>query len=986
MSRSPRTRLIGILATGILVGACVVLVAGPVHPPDREGRLVVDASYLRSVRQAQTEVRGRPPDPQELARALEERIDSDVLTREAAVRGLIPGREGSGAETSEGPTPSPVRHLQRVAATRWLTGPPSEAEVIAFVEFRRERYGELVASERRLPGAGEPEWESDPSLARLLARARADARTAERLASTNQFLAEIAPRHPIALSRGARAVFGAGVGSGAIPSGSDAGAGGLRAADGTVGEPSWRPPTGEVLAWPIDPEDSWSGAFSVFLEETGEGHYDLTVLLPPGTEDDAVSLSTVCGPGEERTLIPVFAADQSLPDGSWRVARGGLQCPAGTMLSDERLQVSAPAGVRGDLELRRLDGSTYVSDFGGGGGAIGLDDFKGVVSAGPAQKALRGLLDVLAVPTLWMLGLALGSVGLGAGALGAGALGWGLVGFGGGYGLGRWTAGTGGPTTAFGVAEILTLLAVSTLALVWAASQRRAVAARALGPPVVLFALLGLLFGGNAAPALDVALTRVAGWIEGGGGLAVSLAGGAGAALALAPMIAAGVGLASLPGLRRRSPAGSRPPEMPGPLLGWVLGVPGVAGIVILGYASSVVFPPQLSGAQLHVLVFAAAIGVILALAGVRVTAGALASAGLLVVVGLALPAVDDLGGYPATFTSGTIVAACLFAAGLIGLGGALGDGSGWRGRGLLGVGAVGGLAVGLHLSGGAPSGAAASSSALGSAAAALTLGWLAAQAAGSMPEAHRPGALRVASLAAIVLAVLIRLPDYLGPLAESVRGDMAFGRLPVPFLALALAVIALVLRPRRRRVAEALGVRGRTRGLYRWYAAGAFLLLPFGVFYVPIPLQAGGIPAEADANRIVGQLLSDTYEAFDLTNEEALYDRLAETVTGDLLPTLFLENRRGLASGAGDVDEVSVLDVVVAPGGAVSEASGPGRAFAWTGEWAVRARVAHLVHVHLRENLYTGRVVVRADSEGWKMDAVELTAEERVARPWEGR
>jgi hypothetical protein len=331
------------------------------------------------------------------------------------------------------------------------------------------------------------------------------------------------------------------------------------------------------------------------------------------------------------------------------------------------------------------------------------------------------------------------------------------------------------------------------------------------------------------------------------------------------------------------------------------------------------------------------------------------------------------------------MVAACLFAAGLLGLGAASGDRGAWHRRGLLAVGGLGSLALGLHLSGGAPPGAAASSSALGSATAALALGWLTAQAAAATPDGQRPRVLRTVALAALALAVVIRLPDYLGPLADSVRADLAFGRLPVPVLALALAAVALVLAPRRRRVPEALGLRGPDRSLPLWYAAAAFLLLPFGVLYVPLPAQAGGVPAEADAHRIVGQLLTDTYQAFDLTDEEALYDQLSETVTGDLLPTLFLENRRGLASGAGDVDEVSVLDVAVAPGGVVSEAPGPGLAFTWTGEWAVRARVAHLVHVHLRENLYTGRVVVRAEPEGWKMDAVELTAEERVARPWEG-
>ncbi len=935
MSRSLGTRLVGAVASGIVVGLVAVVGIGPVEPPDREGRLVVDASYLQSVGASETARLGRPPRPSELARALESRIDADVLAREAAVRGLV--SDPAGTEASVG-------HLQRVASARWLAAPLSDAEVIAFAEFRRDRYGELIPAERALPPAGDPQWTTDPALQRLLVVARADVRASERLASRNQFLAEIASRHPVTLSRAARALLAGGSGAGEGPDAvSPAGA-----------------PGGEPQGWSVRPEDPWSGSASVFVEETETGSYALTLLVPPGTGDDGVRLNSACGAGDAEAVVPVFSGDGGDANRSWRVVRGTLQCATGVALLDDVLEVSAPAGVAGDLELRRLDGSAFVSMFDGGELAI---DLAGAQGGGSASAGfLSGLTDVLRLPALWLLGVVAGWLGPG-----AMALTWGVVGMGGGYGLGRWTAGTGGPTTAFGVAEILALLAVVTLAFAWALSGRRTVAARVTGSPLVLFGLLGLLFGGTFAPVV----AQAGGWIDGGSGVAGSFAGGVGAGLALAPMIAVGWGLAAVASRHA---------------FGWGVAVAGVACIAALAYSALVAFPMQVSGVRLDVGVLALALGLLLALTRLRLDTARLATAGLLLVIGLVVPLTNGWAGYPSTFASGTVVAACLFAAGLLGLGATGGGRARGRGRALLGVAALGSVAVGLHLSAqGLPSGAAASSSALGSGAAALLLGWLAAHAVGATPEATRPTALRFVSLAALALAVAIRLPDYLGPLTESVRADLAFGRLPIPVVAVVLGIVALLIRPRRRRVVQELGIQGRTRGLHRWYAVGAFLLLPFGVFHVALPLQAGSVPSDSDAYRIVDQLLTDTYEAFDLTEEEALYDRLAETVTGDLLPTLFLENRRGLVSGAGDVDEVSVLDVVVAPGGVVGEAPGPGAAFAWTGEWAVSARVAHLVHVHLRENLYTGRVTVRADAEGWKLDAVELTAEERVARPWGG-
>jgi len=134
----------------------------------------------------------------------------------------------------------------------------------------------------------------------------------------------------------------------------------------------------------------------------------------------------------------------------------------------------------------------------------------------------------------------------------------------------------------------------------------------------------------------------------------------------------------------------------------------------------------------------------------------------------------------------------------------------------------------------------------------------------------------------------------------------------------------------------------------------------------------------------VVTQVLWNTYHAFNLTDEDELYDRISENVTGDLVADLYLDSRRRLTAGTREgaevtVRDVSVVEVADSGGGTNTEAG-----FSYTCRWIVTARVRHLQHIHHRQNIYNGALTIRVDGDRWKIARVELASEDRVVLPWQ--
>ena len=167
--------------------------------------------------------------------------------------------------------------------------------------------------------------------------------------------------------------------------------------------------------------------------------------------------------------------------------------------------------------------------------------------------------------------------------------------------------------------------------------------------------------------------------------------------------------------------------------------------------------------------------------------------------------------------------------------------------------------------------------------------------------------------------------------------------------------------------------VRGRRPGR-RALAAGAVLLL-----VAATALGLGRLRAVDDerAGTILAGLLHNVYRAFDFREEEAIYDVLERSVSGELLAQIYLETRRGLelASQGGaraKVKDVSLVAVTAQPLGA-------GEGFNARCSWTVAGSVGHWGHVHQRRNQYEAEIEVRPVDGVWKITDLEIVQEERL-------
>jgi len=153
--------------------------------------------------------------------------------------------------------------------------------------------------------------------------------------------------------------------------------------------------------------------------------------------------------------------------------------------------------------------------------------------------------------------------------------------------------------------------------------------------------------------------------------------------------------------------------------------------------------------------------------------------------------------------------------------------------------------------------------------------------------------------------------------------------------------------------------------------------MLPVGTLRVDIPFHEPDAPSAAEAGSVIVTLLTDTYLAFNLADEDAAFDRLNRNLSQDLVASVYLDSRRRLTAGTREGAEVTVLDVSVLE---VADAVGPtDEAFTYPCQWVVTARVRHLKHVHNRRNVYVGELTIRIQDDNWQITGLTLLSEERT-------
>jgi hypothetical protein len=241
----------------------------------------------------------------------------------------------------------------------------------------------------------------------------------------------------------------------------------------------------------------------------------------------------------------------------------------------------------------------------------------------------------------------------------------------------------------------------------------------------------------------------------------------------------------------------------------------------------------------------------------------------------------------------------------------------------------------------------------------------------------------RVMGFLIAAAALALRMDEYLNWSDEVLGGIMAVGLLPLPLLSLGFAAAAFAVWPRRRRIRELLAVKPQQQSLHWAFLAAAFFALPILTVNVPNLLHVPAAPTGEAARHILRQTLSKTYHAFNLDDEDELYDRLSETVTENLVADIYLDSRRKLTNGVRQGAQVTVRAVDVVSVEDEVAGTDPSAGYTYQCTWAVTARVTHLQHVHHRRNIYSGTLLIKRSDDRWKIDRIALTSEDRVIVPW---
>ena len=221
-------------------------------------------------------------------------------------------------------------------------------------------------------------------------------------------------------------------------------------------------------------------------------------------------------------------------------------------------------------------------------------------------------------------------------------------------------------------------------------------------------------------------------------------------------------------------------------------------------------------------------------------------------------------------------------------------------------------------------------------------------------------------------------LKNYRMPTVEEVDVSGSLGELQIPPMSLAGIVIGVVLvwQLRRRRRAQQ-PVRAVVIGLLAIIAVsvGAW---PYLNVTIKRPAAIAGSLDDEQAQVLLQALLKNVYRAFDFREEQDVYDKLALSVSGDLLADIYLQNRKSFAVQKAGGAQAKVKDVSILRASA-ERLDEDGLAYRIRGNWTANGTVGHWGHVHVRENLYDAELKVQAVDGKWKITALELLEEKRV-------
>ncbi|MDX2441661.1 MAG: hypothetical protein QNK40_14060 [Desulfobacterales bacterium] len=136
-------------------------------------------------------------------------------------------------------------------------------------------------------------------------------------------------------------------------------------------------------------------------------------------------------------------------------------------------------------------------------------------------------------------------------------------------------------------------------------------------------------------------------------------------------------------------------------------------------------------------------------------------------------------------------------------------------------------------------------------------------------------------------------------------------------------------------------------------------------------------IPSEEKSSQILQGLLLNMYRSFGYDNEEAVYDQMSKSVSGDLLTEVYLQNRNVMRIDKEDQAKVYIdrLDIREIDSLSAVEEGG----FSALVRWDVYGSVNHWEHIHYRCNSYKAKIKLMPKGKYWIITYFGLIDEERI-------
>ena len=202
---------------------------------------------------------------------------------------------------------------------------------------------------------------------------------------------------------------------------------------------------------------------------------------------------------------------------------------------------------------------------------------------------------------------------------------------------------------------------------------------------------------------------------------------------------------------------------------------------------------------------------------------------------------------------------------------------------------------------------------------------------------------------------------------------DWAMARFRIPLLSILALILLIVciIKIKQKRMRQTVSA---------CLLIATFILLPYGVVRGAIPFASPSPLSAKQAQIIVEPMLVEIYHALNLEDEDQMYDKLAQQVSGSLVTDLYLDSRRRLTTGTRDGATVTVKHVEL-QNVELHAPTGNGTP-TYRCRWTVTAKVTHWQHTHERNNLYEGDLSLAVEDQTWKLASMNLISEERKVVP----